>query len=63
MNFKELMEKRYSARDFTTKEIPEADLTEIVEIAELSPSWANTQPWNVYIATGDSLNKIREKMD
>ena len=61
MNFKELMVKRYSARDFTSKEIPEEDLTEIIEIAELSPSWANTQPWNVYIATGESLSKIREK--
>lgn len=61
MNFKELMEKRYSSRDFTSKEITKEDLTEIVEIAELSPSWANTQPWNVYIATGESLSKIREK--
>lgn len=61
MNFKELMEKRYSARDFTSKEISEEDLTEIVEIAELSPSWANSQPWNVYIATGESLSNIREK--
>ena len=61
MNFKDLMIKRYSARDFTSKSISEADLTEIVETAELSPSWANTQPWNVYIATGDSLSKIREE--
>ena len=61
MNFKDLMEKRYSARDFTSKEIAESDLCEIIEISELSPSWANTQPWNVYIATGESLNKIREK--
>ena len=36
-------------------------LDESVEIAELSPSWANSQPWNVYIATGESLRKIREK--
>lgn len=61
MNFKELMEKRYSARDFTSKEVTEEDLNEIVEIAELSPSWANSQPWNVYIATGKSLSDIREK--
>ena len=44
MNFKELMEKRYSARDFTSNEVTEEDLNEIVEIAELSPSWANSQP-------------------
>ena len=42
MNFKDLMVKKYSARDFTLKEISEADLTEMIEIAELSPSWANT---------------------
>lgn len=60
MNFKELMEKRYSVRDFKNDQIPENDLSEIVEIASLSPSWANTQPWNVYIATGESLNNIRQ---
>ena len=44
MNFKELMERRYSARDFTSKEISDNDLNEIIEIAKFSPSWANSQP-------------------
>ena len=61
MNFKELMEIRYSARDFTSKEISDNDLNEIIEIAKFSPSWANSQPWNVYIAAGDALSKIRSK--
>ena len=61
MNFKELMERRYSARDFTSKEISDIDLNEIIEIAKLSPSWANSQPWNVYIAVDDALSKIRSK--
>lgn len=60
MNFKELMEKRYSARDFKKDSIPDEDLYEIVKIASMSPSWGNTQPWNVYISTGKSLDKIRE---
>lgn len=46
MNFKQLMERRYSARDFTSKEISDIDLNEIIEIAKFSPSWANSQPWN-----------------
>ena len=61
MNFKELIERRYSARDFTSKEISDNDLNEIIEIAKFSPSWANSQPWNVYIAAGDALSKIRSK--
>ena len=61
MNFKELMERRYSARDFTSKEISDIDLNEIIEIAKFSPSWANSQPWNVYIAGGDALSKICSK--
>lgn len=61
MTFKDLMNKRYSARDYENKQIPENDLKEIIETASLSPSWANTQPWNVYIATGDAMKSIHEK--
>lgn len=60
MSFKDLMEKRYSARDFKEDSIPDEDLCEIVKTASMSPSWGNTQPWNVHIATGKSLDKIRE---
>lgn len=27
----------------------------------MSPSWENSQPWNVFIATGETLEKIRER--
>lgn len=59
MNFEELMNKRFSTRDFTDKKISEDDLKEIIKIAGRSPSWANTQPWNVHIASGEYLEKIR----
>ena len=54
-NFKELMKQRHSARDFQKKEIPEETLKEIVRIALDSPSWCNSQPWNVYVVTGKPL--------
>ncbi len=60
MNFLEVMEKRHSSRDFKKDEVPEETLKEIVKIAGMSPSWENSQPWNVYIATGETLEKIRE---
>ena len=60
MNFLEVMEKRHSSRDFKKDEISEDTLKEIVKIAGMSPSWENSQPWNVYIATGETLESIRE---
>ena len=60
MKFLDVMKKRHSSRDFKKDEISKELLTEIVEIAAMSPSWENSQPWNVYIATGDTLEKIRE---
>ena len=61
MNFIEVMEKRHSTRDFKKDEITEELLRRIVDVAKLSPSWENSQPWNVYIATGETLEKIRSE--
>lgn len=60
MEFKELIDTRHSARNFKADEIPEETLKEIVELASKTPSWENNQPWKIYIATGDSLEKIRK---
>lgn len=60
MNFLEVMEKRHSLRDFKKDAISEDTLKEIVKIAGMSLSWENSQPWNVYIATGETLEVIRE---
>ena len=60
-NFKELMKERHSARDFQSKEIPEETLKAIVTTALDSPSWCNSQPWNVYVVTGKPLEEIRKE--
>ena len=60
-NFKELMKERHSARDFLQKEIPEETVKEIINIALNSPSWCNSQPWNVYVVSGKHLEKIKKE--
>ena len=49
-NFKELMKERHSSRYFQSKEIPKEVLKEIISTSLLSPSWGNSQPWNIYVA-------------
>ena len=58
--FSELMKERHSARDFQSKEIPEETLKEIIKTALDSPSWCNSQPWNVYVVTGKPLEEIKK---
>lgn len=59
MEFRELLKKRIGKRSFSDKQISEQDIREIVQEAQRSPSWANAQATHVYIATGETLKKIK----
>ena len=58
--FKHLMAERHSARLFQKKEIPQETLKSIISTALDSPSWCNSQPWNIYVASGNTLSEIRK---
>ena len=60
-NFKELMKERHSCRKFQSKPIPEAILKDIISISLASPSWCNSQPWNIYVASGNTIEEIRKE--
>jgi len=51
---------RRSIRKFKSQDVPQNILTEILEIARWSPSWGNTQPWDLYVLTGNTLAKFKE---
>jgi nitroreductase len=50
---------RRSIRKFKSQDVPQNLLTEILEIARWSPSWGNTQPWDLYVLTGNTLSKFK----
>lgn len=56
----EALTQRHSVRAFLPDPIGRDTLVEIFTAALRSPSWANTQPWQIYIAGGDTLESIRE---
>ncbi|MBM7642691.1 nitroreductase [Streptococcus loxodontisalivarius] len=60
MTFAETLKNRISIRDFKAEAPSHEELTAIVADAQMAPSWANTQPWKVYIATGDTMEAIRK---
>lgn len=53
MNFKDLVQQRYSCRNYAPKEISNEQLDYIMECVRLSPSAVNRQPWKFYIISND----------
>lgn len=60
MQTSDAIRRRKSVRSFTSESINSDILTNIIEEAQRAPSWANSQPWSVYIAMGDTLKLIKK---
>lgn len=60
MNVVEAMNKRHSVRAFTSQPVSKEILVSIMDAALRTPSAANSQPWEVFIATGEPLNSLRQ---
>ena len=61
LSFSEIMKQRHSIRHFLSKPIPKETLKKIMETSLLTPSWGNSQPWNLYIASGNTLENIKKE--
>lgn len=61
MKLHDALYTRRSVRHFTDEQIDPATLTEIIHDAQRAPSWANSQPWHVVIATGNTLTTIKQQ--
>lgn len=59
MEFEKVVKARHSVREFSAETVKKSDIREIVELAQRSPSWVNSQPWKVYVATGKTLANIK----
>lgn len=59
MEFERVVRGRHSVRQFKDQPVEVDLIKEIVSIAQRAPSWVNSQPWQVYCATGDALTQIK----
>ncbi len=62
MDFPAVMRARYSARRFLPQPVPDATLGEILELAQQTPSWCNTQPWHLSITRGAATERFRQTL-
>ena len=61
MELQDAVKGRRSIRRFLSKPVPEEMIKEIISDALWSPSWGNTQPWELTILTGDAMKRFIEK--
>lgn len=62
MSLVEAIQTRRSVRGYLDKPIPQDILDNVFTQAQLAPSNCNTQPWKVFVASGDARNTIRETL-
>src|SRR5271169_1136375 len=60
MDVIEALQSRYSVRAFNTEPVSRQTVSNILEAANRTPSWANSQSWEVYLAGGQALERIRQ---
>lgn len=60
MDVIDALNSRFTVRAFKSDPIDRDILEKVFDAALKSPSWANTQPWEIYVAGGEVLNRLRE---
>ncbi len=61
-SFSELIRSRRSVRDFLPTPIPEAVLQSVLADANQSPSWSNTQPYRIAVASGAVRDRLATEL-
>jgi nitroreductase len=59
MTVKDALTARSSIRAFLDKPVEREKLQAILEAAVRTPSWGNSQPWELFIAQGETLKRIK----
>jgi nitroreductase len=54
-----LLFERHSCRAFLPAPVPRETIERILEMAQRTPSWCNTQPWQVIVTSGAATDRFR----
>lgn len=55
-----LLHGRWSCRGFDPAPVPRPVLERLLTLAQRTPSWCNTQPWQLVVLSGPALHRLAE---
>jgi len=61
LNVLEALQARHSTRAYKPPAVDRKTILQILTAANCAPSWANTQPWEFYVAAGKPLAHLRQR--
>lgn len=62
MKVSDALKQRKSTRAFLDKPVPRDVITRLLDSARHAPSGTNTQPWEVAVVTGNTRDRLAQKM-
>jgi nitroreductase len=57
-----LLTQRYSCRGYRDEAVPRHVIERMLGLAQLSPSWCNSQPWQVIVTEGNGTERLRKAL-
>ena len=63
MKVTEALQQRKSVRAYLDKPVEDEKIRAILDVARYAPSGVNTQPWQVAVVTGETKQKLQEKIE
>ena len=57
-----LLRSRWSCRGFAETPVPRPTVEQLLETAQRTPSWCNTQPWRVTLTSGEATRRLAEAL-
>ena len=60
MDVIDAINSRSTIRAFKPDPVERGTILKILKTATRAPSWANTQPWELFVAGGDALERLRD---
>ena len=57
-----LLAERWSCRGFLDQPVPRETIDRLLAVAQRTPSWCNTQPWQLTITSGEATVKLRKAL-
>jgi len=61
MELQEAIQNRRSIRQFLAKPVSEEIIRDLIAESLWSPSWGNTQPWEIVVVTGEKLAEFKKR--
>jgi nitroreductase len=62
MDLGKILDERWSCRQFLPDQVPKATIERLLQLSQRTPSWCNTQPWNLIVTEGSATDRFRKSL-